>query len=263
VVGTPPAAVRRRAAALNGAAVASAPAPPAPTAPAAGRPVTPPRGARASAEGALAGATTAPAAEPATVGPQAAAHGPIAWSQADPDPGAGDRHQTPRHDVGDRLTPISPVFNPFTVQQADASADVQAPRPVAAPPLGEQVVQAARLVVTDGLSQMDVRLDPPELGGIRVTATVGPDGIGLTITADRVETHALLVHALPEIQTLLAERGVPAAAVAVAATSDPPAERRAPNRREPDRGSRGSQTPTDSRRPLAPRRAVGTVDLTV
>jgi flagellar hook-length control protein FliK len=236
----------------------------APAAPAAAGTVTT-RAPRASAGGSVR-ANADSTVEPSIVAHQGAGHRLAGGSQADPEPGAGDQRQTPRHETGDGLMSILPT-NTFTptasVCPADAAADVQAPPSVAPAPVGEQIVQAARLVVTGGLSQMDVRLDPPELGAIRVTATAGPDGIGLTITADRAETHALLVHALPEIQTLLAERGVPGAAVAVATTSDAPPERRAPNRRDPDRGGRASHTPTDSRRPFTTRRPVGTVDLTV
>jgi hypothetical protein len=129
--------------------------------------------------------------------------------------------------------------------------------------LDEQVVQAARIVVVDGLTQLEVRLDPPALGSIVVAGSAGPDGVGLTITAERPETHALLVQALPEIQALLTDRGIATTSVAVSPAFDPPAERRAPARRDADRGGRSHQPPTDSRRPAMARRRVGTVDLTV
>jgi hypothetical protein len=107
-------------------------------------------------------------------------------------------------------------------------AAVEAP-PQPEVPLGEQVVRAARLVVTDRLARLDVELEPPELGAIRITADQGDGGLGLRIVAERAATQTLLVQALPEIHARLAAQGMGAATLVVA---PPPSPERPGGRRE-------------------------------
>jgi flagellar hook-length control protein FliK len=141
----------------------------------------------------------------------------------------------------------------------------EAPRAVVPAPLAWQVVEAARVVVAEGVTRMEVTLDPPALGAIRVTASTNDDGsVSLQIAADRDDTRSLLIQAIPEIQRLLVDRGVQAASVAVAQSFDAPAERRAPGRRDPEWARERHQSPTGPRPPAAPaRRRAGLVDLTV
>lgn len=196
--------------------------------------------------------------------------------------GPGDRGQSdsrPRAGTGDRRD-ARPAAEPVTTSAAARPAGELAPmtlarvaapaapaepaRAVAPAPLAWQVVEAARVVVAEGATRIDVRLDPPALGAVRVTASTANDGsVSLQIAAERDDTRALLVQAIPEIQRLLVDRGVPAASVAVAPVFDPPAERRAPGRRDPEWTRDRREAPADSRRLTPARRRVGLVDLTV
>jgi hypothetical protein len=129
------------------------------------------------------------------------------------------------------------------------------------PQVVEQVVRAARVVIRDGLTHMEVHLAPPSLGSVRVVAAEGGDGLGLTLAAERPETRALLLQAIPEMQAALAGHGIATASIAVATTFEPPADRRAPVRRESERQGRDPRSLTD--RPARNPGAVATVDLTV
>jgi hypothetical protein len=140
---------------------------------------------------------------------------------------------------------------------------VETPRPVAPPELAEQLVRTARVALRDGVAEMDVQLTPPSLGVVRVTAAAAHDGLGLTLSAERPETRALLAHAIPEMQAALANQGLTTTTIAVAPAFDPPGERRAPTRRDPDRPARPARDAIAERARLAPRSTVGAVDLTV
>lgn len=146
------------------------------------------------------------------------------------------------------------------------AAHTPAPPPPAVDPaaVAGQVVRAAQLVVTEGLAQLRVDLEPPELGAVRISADARGDAVTLTIVAERPETQALLVQALPDMQRALGDRGLGTASVAILTTPDFGEGRRAPGRRQAE--PRGQSTPhPDDRRRAAPRvpRGVSAVDITV
>jgi Flagellar hook-length control protein FliK len=132
--------------------------------------------------------------------------------------------------------------------------------PVLGPRAVPEIAESVRRIVTDGAGHMDVELDPPTLGSVRISADVRGAEIGLTITAERPETRALLLSAIPDLQAALGLRGITASSIAVAAHFDPPADRQAPARRE---SGRQAQTNHDRRRFAAELRALRTVDLRV
>jgi flagellar hook-length control protein FliK len=99
---------------------------------------------------------------------------------------------------------------------------------------------------------------------VRVTAAAAHDGLGLRISAERPETRALLMHAIPEMQAALASQGISTSTIAVASAFDPPGERRAPMRRDADRPSSRPARGVVAERPRTSRSsAVGALDLTV
>lgn len=163
-------------------------------------------------------------------------------------PGPVDLGDGPRHLAGSSAPqPVTPPAAASTVERG----------------VVDQVVQTARLVVAGGHTRMEIQLDPPSLGTVRVTADATREGVGLTITAARPETHALLVQALPAIQEALAQRGVGNTTVAVATFSDSSQGRRPAPRRDPERGSRNANQSAGERRQGRPSGQVTKVDLTI
>jgi hypothetical protein len=147
-----------------------------------------------------------------------------------------------------------------TAEGAGVASSERLPSP-RAPEVVEQVVRAARVVVREGITHMEVHLDPPSLGSVRVVAAENGDGLGLTLTAERPETRALLLQAIPDMQAALAGHGVATASIAVATTFEPPTERRPAPRRDQERQARDPRPVTNH-----PARSAGTVasvDLTV
>ncbi|MBI3636620.1 MAG: flagellar hook-length control protein FliK [Candidatus Rokubacteria bacterium] len=134
-----------------------------------------------------------------------------------------------------------------------------------------QVVRAARVVVAAGGGEMHVDLEPPSLGGVRVSASARGESVELTLHAERPETRSLLVQELPAIQQALADRGVGATAVTVAPTAPSPStltlsprhDGRAPDRRPATPRERERQPASDRRhRPFRAGR-VSVLDITV
>ena len=127
----------------------------------------------------------------------------------------------------------------------------------------EQIVQAARVVVNGDQAEMHVRLDPPALGTVHVTAESRGGALDLTISADRPETQALLARALPDIQQTLADRGLGSASVSIASFSTAADGRRMPDRRPSEPRERPTSQPSDRRRTPSASRHVGALDITI
>lgn len=167
-----------------------------------------------------------------------------------------DRHTASDHERADASAPHLPAIEVGAVATTAARSPVApvASRPPATePPVVDQVVRAARLVVSEGVTRLEVQLEPPALGAIRVTAAESREGIRLTISAEQSDTRALLLSALPEIQSALAGRGLASADVVVAhvfedRTGPPPRRREAERepasgRSRPDRRREGGDSP--------------------
>jgi flagellar hook-length control protein FliK len=167
-----------------------------------------------------------------------------------------DRDSAGDHERADADVPHLPAIEAGAVVNTAARSPVApvASRPPATEPrIVDQVVRAARLVVSEGVSRLEVQLEPPALGAIRVTAAESREGIRLTISAEQSDTRALLLSALPEIQSALAGRGLASANVVVAHVFEDqtglPARRReaerepASGRSRPDRRREDGDSP--------------------
>jgi flagellar hook-length control protein FliK len=150
------------------------------------------------------------------------------------------------------------------VRESQATAEAAPAAPAVEPrALVEQIVQAARVVVNGDEAEMHVRLDPPALGTVHVTAESRGTALDLTISADRPETQALLARALPDIQQTLADRGLGSASVSIATFPTAADGRRMPDRRPPEPRERPTSQPSDRRRTPSASRRVSAVDITV
>jgi hypothetical protein len=104
--------------------------------------------------------------------------------------------------------------------------------------MAEQVVTAARLVLRETGATIELALDPPGLGRLRLTGVLEGGQLSLVLAPERLAACEPLRAAMQEIQALLAARGLAAALTLQPPAADaPPAPRReferAP-RREPD-----------------------------
>lgn len=103
---------------------------------------------------------------------------------------------------------------PLPVHSAPARADGSPPphqRGVGRTPpsaLVDQLVERLRVVTLDGRHAFSLRLEPPDLGGIRVEASVHGRQLVLHIRTEAEEARGLLVEGLPRLRESLAQHGV-------------------------------------------------------
>lgn len=103
--------------------------------------------------------------------------------------------------VGSGLGVDSQIRATHAVRDAPASAE-----PAAARPLVEQVV--TRLTpLRQGRQEVSLRLDPPDLGAVRVEATLDGQRLTLRITAEQESARTLLEGALPRLRESLSQQG--------------------------------------------------------
>ena len=71
----------------------------------------------------------------------------------------------------------------------------------------DQVVTRLRELRTPGRHEISVRLDPPELGGVRIDARLEGSRLHVQIRAEHAPTSEMLTDALPRIRETLAQQG--------------------------------------------------------
>lgn len=71
----------------------------------------------------------------------------------------------------------------------------------------EQVVKAARIALSRGMSQVQLRLDPPELGHLRIEIKQNASGMQLQLQATTARAHQLLEQSSGHLRTALESQG--------------------------------------------------------
>lgn len=74
--------------------------------------------------------------------------------------------------------------------------------------LMSQIVQGARMMVKDGVAQMRLELQPPELGKLHLALVVERDVVTARFTAESQAVQALIESNLPELRSTLQEAGL-------------------------------------------------------
>ena len=101
---------------------------------------------------------------------------------------------------------------PFGSFVREATPAAQASTEAAAPEVSQriidQVVREVTLRQFDGKSDLVVKLNPPELGALRVQITAGADGMTSQISASSNQVKGLIQAHLPALMTALSEAGV-------------------------------------------------------
>jgi hypothetical protein len=104
---------------------------------------------------------------------------------------------------------VSGVSGPTPVR-AEAMTGDTAERASSEPPRRDavdQVVTRLRELRTPGRHEISVRLDPPELGGVRIDARLEGARLHVHIRAEHALTGEMLTDALPRIRETLAQQG--------------------------------------------------------
>jgi flagellar hook-length control protein FliK len=104
--------------------------------------------------------------------------------------------------------PINVVQSPLTVQNTEVAKQATMVPPQAGE-LAQQVTVAIRKGATEGTSQMHIKLNPVELGGIDIRMEVDADHhVRAILTIEKPETYDLLHKDAQHLQKLLEESGL-------------------------------------------------------
>jgi hypothetical protein len=103
-----------------------------------------------------------------------------------------------------------PVTRPVTDRTAERPEEPAAPRPVV-----EQIAARVGLLLRERRQAITLRLDPPELGGVRIDAVIEGHRLSLRIRAEREPAREVLVESLPRLAEALARQGIETGQVTV------------------------------------------------
>jgi flagellar hook-length control protein FliK len=104
------------------------------------------------------------------------------------------------------LAPSAGVAEPRTSTTVDAP---EAPEPAVAPrPVVDQITQRVLLISRDGRHEVSMRLEPPELGALRIDAVLTGGQLRLDIRTEGEPTRDLLEQALPRLREALSQHGI-------------------------------------------------------
>lgn len=92
--------------------------------------------------------------------------------------------------------------------RAQSSERAERPRPLPQAPVFDQIVQSARILVTEGKSEAVIRLRPQELGQVEMKVTVEDNKVTVKFTAENQAVRAAITENIAELKKSLSELGL-------------------------------------------------------
>ncbi|PFG55649.1 flagellar hook-length control protein FliK [Vibrio sp. ES.051] len=97
-----------------------------------------------------------------------------------------------------------------TPQQAriDAAQQAQLPLQLTKELANEQVAEKVQMMMSKNLKNLDIRLDPPELGRMQIRMTMNNDIANVHFTVSNPQARDIVDQALPRLREMLAQQGM-------------------------------------------------------
>lgn len=95
-------------------------------------------------------------------------------------------------------------FNQIRAEQAAAQAPLQLNREMA----GDQVAERIQMMMSKNLKNIDIRLDPPELGRLQIRMNMNGDGTTVHFTVANQQARDVIEQSMPRLREMLAQQGV-------------------------------------------------------
>ncbi|PJC88263.1 hypothetical protein CSW98_03865 [Vibrio sp. HA2012] len=73
---------------------------------------------------------------------------------------------------------------------------------------GDQLAERVQMMMSKNLKNIDIRLDPPELGRMHIRMTMHGDGASVQFTVANPQARDMVEHAMPKLREMLAQQGV-------------------------------------------------------
>ncbi|WP_375750887.1 flagellar hook-length control protein FliK [Vibrio sp. HN007] len=90
------------------------------------------------------------------------------------------------------------------VQQAAAQSPLQLAREVG----GEQLAERVQMMMSKNLKNVDIRLDPPELGRMQIRMSMNGDMASVQFTVSNPQARDMVEHAMPRLREMLSQQGI-------------------------------------------------------
>ncbi|WP_318460420.1 flagellar hook-length control protein FliK [Photobacterium leiognathi] len=88
------------------------------------------------------------------------------------------------------------------------AAQVQTPLLLTKEQAGEQISERINMMMAKNLKQVDIRLDPPELGKIQIKLTLNQDQASVQFTVNNSQTRDMVEHAMPRLREMMHQQGL-------------------------------------------------------
>ncbi|SMY33167.1 Flagellar hook-length control protein [Photobacterium malacitanum] len=102
-------------------------------------------------------------------------------------------------------TPSATALKP---EPAVAMTPVQSPLLLTREHAGEQVHERINMMMAKNLKQVDIRLDPPELGKIQIKLNITQDQASVQFTVNNSQTRDMVEQAMPRLREMLQQQGL-------------------------------------------------------
>ncbi len=131
----------------------------------------------------------------------------LARSTLTPEQGANPIGQEFTNDTG--ISPIGQVSNTLSgLQKLEQAQQVAAPMPMQKEMVGEQVADRLQMMMSKNLKNIDIRLDPPELGRMQIRMTMNGDVANVQIAVANTQVRDMIEQSLPRLREMMAQNGV-------------------------------------------------------
>ncbi|HDY8038397.1 TPA: flagellar hook-length control protein FliK [Vibrio vulnificus] len=107
--------------------------------------------------------------------------------------------------------PTASLYSAQTVTgqtRAENVAAQQPPMPLTRELANEQVAEKVQMMMSKNLKQLDIRLDPPELGRMQIRMTMSNDIANVHFTVTNPQARDIIEQTLPRLREMLAQQGM-------------------------------------------------------
>ncbi|EAS64000.1 flagellar hook-length control protein FliK [Photobacterium angustum] len=98
--------------------------------------------------------------------------------------------------------------NAMKMDLQHANTQVQSPLLLTKEQAGEQVSERINMMMAKNLKQIDIRLDPPELGKIQIKLALNQDQASVQFTVNNSQTRDMVEQAMPRLREMMQQQGL-------------------------------------------------------
>ncbi|MGF1749493.1 flagellar hook-length control protein FliK [Vibrio cionasavignyae] len=93
-------------------------------------------------------------------------------------------------------------------EQPQATTNVQSPMVLTKENASDQVSERIQMMMAKNLKQVDIRLDPPELGRMQIRMTLNSDTATVHFTVQNQQTREMVDQSMPRLREMLSQQGI-------------------------------------------------------